>query len=66
MQDNKVRVGDTVTRAPYGLLSDKGDKTVKYLRGTVIYVHPLGRFHTVEFKNVFGDSYRESFSGVMK
>lgn len=31
--------------------------------GTVIYIHPLGRFHVVAFETA-GGTIRESFAGV--
>ena len=33
------------------------------MRGKVVYVHPKGRFHTVEFMTGCG-AIRESFQGV--
>lgn len=35
------------------------------MRGKVVYVHPQGRFHTVEFMTG-GGPIRESFQGVGK
>ena len=48
----KVNVGDR--------LSERIEEIGKTLTGTVIYVHPKGRFCTVEFKTRTG-SFRESF-----
>ena len=34
------------------------------MSGTVIYVHPKGRFYTVEFVGPTGETFRECFTGV--
>ena len=63
-------VGQKVTRIPktFGLLDDITDFSVKTgikpQRGTVVYVHPKGRFHVVEFENLKGETIRETFDGV--
>ena len=55
-----VIVGDTVMRRPVTFgQSEKG--APKQTRGAVVYVHPRGRFHVVEFAR----GIRESFFGVM-
>lgn len=70
-----VCVGDKVVRVPsfleYGDQNTQKhiDSTIAQLkptprRGTVVYVHPKGRFHVVEFANAFGFKYRESYRGV--
>ena len=51
--DGRVRVGDVS-------FSDSDAKNARLLRGTVVYVHPAGRFHVVEFEK----GVRESFMGV--
>ena len=56
-----LEVGDTVQRRPISF-SDSDDKNARLLRGTVIYVHPAGRFHVVEFEK----GVRESFAGVRR
>lgn len=30
--------------------------------GTIVYIHPQGRYHTVEFEDESGRKFRESFS----
>lgn len=35
----------------------------KAMRGVVRYIHPKGRFHTVEFQTVDGGTLRECFKG---
>ena len=58
--------GDTVQRRPITFTDSTSVDTGKKLwSGTVVYVHPLGRFHVVEF----GEgrrAVRESFFGVEK
>lgn len=57
----RVRVGDIVQRRPISF-SDSDAKNARLLRGTVVYVHPSGRFHVVEFEK----GVRESFAGVRR
>lgn len=57
MKKPKVKVGDIVMER---LMFDKGKSTTPY-KGTVIYVHPEGRFYRAEFK-LPGGKVRESFS----
>lgn len=63
-----VRVGDKVTRVPNSIeeLREPGSVALvcKPMRGVVVYVHPKGRFHVVEFENARGEKLRESFMGV--
>lgn len=59
--DGCVRVGDAVQRRPISF-SDSDTKNASLLWGTVVYVHPAGRFHVVEFEK----GVRESFSGVRR
>ena len=61
-EKRKVRPGDTVTRQPITIAADRNGRT-PYRRGTVVYVHPSGRYHTVEFGEG-GTAFRESFHGV--
>ena len=61
-----VQIGDTVVRKPETF--DRYDEKLrKYdkapMRGKVVYVHPEGRYHTVEFMTA-GGPVRESFQGV--
>lgn len=60
----RVQVGDIVIRKPI-TFADKDSKNAAPMRGRVVWVHPLGRFHVVEF----GEgrrAVRESFMGVSK
>lgn len=55
----RVRVGDVVCRQPVSF-SDSDAKNARMMRGTVVWIHPTGRFHVVEFEK----GVRESFMGV--
>lgn len=57
----KLHVGDIVQRKPE-TFSEDGTKNAGMMQGTVVYIHPQGRFHVVEFLS----GVRESFVGVMK
>ena len=58
-----VEIGDDVARYPRALGMNNTEEPHLY-RGTVVYIHPLGRFHTVEFRFPHGAAIRESFLGV--
>lgn len=60
-----MKAGDKVTRQSATLTHEgKNGKPVgTTMTGTVVYVHPKGRFHTVEFQ-VRGGTVRESFRGA--
>lgn len=61
-----VKVGDVVKRRPEFLKTETGVKgRVEDAYGRVVYVHPAGRYHTVEFETSTG-IVRESFCGVQK
>lgn len=58
----RVQVGDIVIRAPV-TIADKSVSNARPMKGRVIWIHPLGRFHVVEFGE--GQrAIRESFMGV--
>lgn len=59
-----VQLGERVRRIP-GTLSCAVDKSARPMEGKVVYIHPKGRFHTVEFQTM-GGPVRESFMGLMK
>lgn len=61
---NQVEAGDVVMRRPISF-SDTDSKNAKLMRGTVVWVHPKGRYHVVEFGEG-SKAIRESFSGVSK
>ena len=56
-----VQVGDVVYRKPVSF-SDSDAKNAQTMRGAVVWVHPAGRFHVVEFEK----GVRESFAGVRR
>lgn len=65
-----MKIGDKVTRTPvtFGNYSEceedgKNVKRKNTAKGVVVYIHPKGRYHTVEFK-LWGGTVRESFDGV--
>lgn len=65
----KVKVGDIVERVPqtFYAFDEKGRPNYRPLTGTVIFVHPEGRYHVVEwtFKKAWHtERIRESFMGV--
>lgn len=64
-----LRIGQKVTRSPktIGVMDDgnfSSKLVTKPLRGVVVYIHPKGRFHVVEFENLKGEKIRETFDGV--
>lgn len=64
---NRVQIGDIVTRRPITFTDTAKDRNEgsRLLRGKVVYIHPKGRFHVVEF----GDgskTVRESFYGTRR
>ena len=77
-----VQVGDTVMRKPITIpKSVNSEMGTELMSGKVVYVHPQGRFHVVEFapplRNVLAGitagvahkerrGLRESFFGVKK
>lgn len=64
-----MQIGDKVIRTPYTVGEGIPVGTVnsrnsgRPMRGTVVWIHPKGRFHVVEFE-VCGRKLRESFLGV--
>ena len=60
----RVQVGDMVKRKPI-TFSDSDKKDAGGMIGRVIWIHPLGRFHVVEFGEG-RQAVRESFMGVRK
>lgn len=61
-----VRVGDVVARRPVTFTdSTSENKVARLMTGRVVYVHPAGRFHVVEF----GEgrrAVREAFAGIAR
>lgn len=65
---NVVKLGDVVTRVPVTLgdpTRGVGNSSAPPMQGRVVYVHPEGRFHTVEFADGH-PPVRESFCGVRR
>ena len=60
----RARVGETVQRQIACISETKDHRIISPMQeGTVIWVHPQGRFHVVEFRFRFG-SIRECYAGV--
>ncbi|MBO6266782.1 MAG: hypothetical protein J6M06_00970 [Synergistaceae bacterium] len=59
---HNVEIGDVVIREAVTLTYDSENR--RMFRGTVVYIHPEGRYHTVEFRFKNGATVRESFLGV--
>lgn len=58
-----IELHKTVRRMPSIHIGDNGHRVGGKMEGTVVYIHPKGRFHVVQF-NFPGGSFRESFGGV--
>lgn len=60
-----MKLGQKVMRVPETFNgTDEDKKSVRRpLAGRVVYIHPEGRYHTVEFE-LGGGKVRESFLGV--
>lgn len=59
-----MEIGDKVIRTPItftDLLRNKGEPQHKPMKGTVVYIHQEGRYHTVEFE-LPGGKVRENFT----
>lgn len=59
-----VQVGQTVVREPV-TITGLDTKKAQRMRGAVVWVHPLERFHVVEFQTR-GGPLRECFLGVSR
>ena len=60
-----MKLGDKVMRLPE-TFTDSGEDKRSFRRpvtGRVVYIHPKGYYHTVEFE-LNGGHVRESFKGV--
>jgi len=60
-----MEIGEKVTRTPKTIVGDgqKGKQMEMPMRGRVVYIHPWGRFHVVEFQ-MRGGLVREAFPGT--
>lgn len=52
-----MQTGERVSKTPYILVDDFGRRDRRPIPGTVVYVHPKGRWYTV----LFDAGFRESF-----
>lgn len=58
-----MNIGERVVRHPitcYGVPPSPEFAAAR--EGTIIYIHPQDRYHTVEFEDKPGNKFRESFS----
>lgn len=55
-----ITLGERVRRLAISM-----SKEPKPMEGRVVYIHPRGRFHTVEFPTM-GGPVRESFAGILR
>lgn len=60
-----MREGQKVMRCPDTLCERENGKNSprRSMRGRVVYIHPKGRFHVVEFE-LPGGTIREAFHGT--
>lgn len=60
-----MKVGQKVVRYPETFWERERDRNSpkRPLSGKVVYIHPKGRYHTVEF-DLPGGKVRENFPGV--
>lgn len=62
-----MKLNDTVVRRPItfgdGGIDDFVSGKKKLFFGNVVYIHPKGRFHVVEF-SLWGRKIRETFFGA--
>ena len=58
-----LQIGDKVMRMPTTLIGKDGKRIDGPISGTVVYIHPRGRFHVVRFDFKFG-GFCESFLEV--
>lgn len=58
-----LKIGDTVWRVPSTNVDELGRNINKPFKSTVVYIHPKGRYHEVQF-DFPGGSFRESYYGT--
>lgn len=62
-----MKLGQKVIRTPLTFYDSserqKGEPARRPMSGKVVYIHPQGRYHVVEFETPLG-AVRESFLGV--
>ena len=56
-----MKIGDVVFRQPHMYCTDARMYEFPVEEAKVVYVHPRGRFHTVQFKKT---GFRESYRGI--
>lgn len=60
-----VKIGQKVMRYPDTFFEREGERNTpkRAVPGVVVYIHPKGRYHIVEFE-LRGGKVRETFPGV--
>lgn len=59
-----MTLGQLETR-PVIFASSYGDRRPEFMAGECVYIHPEGRFYTLEFTNpVTGEKFRESYRTI--
>lgn len=61
MKEGRIEIGDRVSVFTKTLSITDGDGHRKAQTGTVVYIHPRGRYCTLEFEASKGTKLRESF-----
>ena len=60
-----MKIGQKVQRFPETIFEREGTRNApkRSMTGKVVYIHPKGRFHVVEFE-LRGGKVQENFQGV--
>lgn len=60
-----MKIGDKVTMIPETILGidKRGGRERRPMKGRIVYIHPKGRYYTVEFETR-GNSVKESFKFI--
>ena len=62
----KVHIGMKVRRKSEKISGDHAlEKNHRLMDGVVVYIHPRGRYHVVEYDLPRGQKLRECFAGVL-
>lgn len=62
----KVHIGMKVRRKSEKISGDHAlEKNHRVMEGVIVYIHPRGRYHMVEYDLPLGRKLRECFAGVL-
>ena len=56
-----MKIGDSVLRRPHMYATDSRTLEFPPMKASVVYIHPKGRYHTVQFDEL---AIRESYMGT--